>query len=78
MARSNVKNISGIKDASEPLRSPRKSIHYADKKMIGETPMMVLIQGKKTDYMTPEEVVGTLYGREVDKLDIKFKDEAVG
>ncbi|MCD7825530.1 MAG: hypothetical protein LUH14_06185 [Clostridiaceae bacterium] len=59
------------------LRSPRENIHYADKRMLGKKPLIWLRQGKKEDFMTPEEFVGNLYGREVAKLNIIFKDEVV-
>ncbi len=57
------------------LRSRRSRIHYADRQEIGGTPMLVLNQRNKTDYMTAEEVLSDLYQKEVVEVEVKFKED---
>lgn len=53
------------------LRTPREKARYGSRAMIGGKPVMVVKTGKRTDYVTPEEIVTALYGRPVDHFVFK-------
>lgn len=58
------------------LRTSREKARYGSRAIVAGKPVMVVKTGKKTDYVTPEEIVGALYGRPVDH--IVFKETARG
>ena len=64
----------GKKLHGEALRTRRSKIHYADRKVIGGTPLFAVSQKQKTDYMTAEEILSDLYDKEVVKVEVTFKD----
>ena len=60
-----------------PLRSPNQRIHYGGRTIVGGRPMMIVAKGSKRDSMTPEELLEDLYGKPIESIDIKFRDEPV-
>ncbi|MBQ5523602.1 MAG: hypothetical protein IIT86_12500 [Oscillospiraceae bacterium] len=57
---------------NEPLYTKRNRVRYGDRRMVGDTPVALIKTGKKSDFMTAEEIVEDIYQRPVDH--IVFKD----
>lgn len=51
-----------------PIRTPRNKIHFANRRIVGNHPLLFLSQGKKKDFLTPEELIGGLYGKRVTRI----------
>ncbi len=60
-----------------PLRTPNKGIHYGGRTIVGGRPMMIVAKKGKKDSMTPEEILEDIYGRRIERIDIKFMDEPI-
>lgn len=56
------------------LKTRRRNARYGNREVVGGVPVAVIKSGKNTDFITAEEFVEDLYGREVDH--IVFKDNS--
>ena len=54
------------------LRTRRTKARYGTKVMVGGIPVVEVKSGKKTDFITIEEMAEDLYGKKIDH--IVFKD----
>lgn len=60
-----------IRAGSKPLKTRRKSARYADRVMVGETPVALIKSAKNEDFLTAEEFIEDLYGKKVKKIEFE-------
>ena len=53
------------KENGEPLKTKRKCARYGSRVVVAGNPMMVVKQGNKEDYLTPEEFLQDMYQKTV-------------